>query len=80
MEGSKNSTKRKLTAINTSKIRKIPNKQPALYVKEVRKQRTNQKLAERKKQWELELNYMKQKLGKVLYKIFLYGLIYLLIY
>lgn len=27
MEGSKNSTKRKLTAINTSKIRKIPNKQ-----------------------------------------------------
>lgn len=50
MEGSKNSTKRKLTAINTSKIRKIPNKQPALYVKEVRKQRTNQKLAERKKQ------------------------------
>lgn len=28
MEGSKNSAKRKFIAINTSKIRKIPNKQP----------------------------------------------------
>ena len=37
MKGSKNSSKRKFTVINTSKIRKISNKL-TLYLKEIRKQ------------------------------------------
>ena len=48
MEGSKNSAKRKLTGINTSKIRKIPNKQPDFMCQRSQEAKNNPKVSRKK--------------------------------
>ena len=64
MEGSKNSAKIKFTATNTSKIRKIPNKQPDFTFQRNQETKNKPKVSRKKEAMRIRAKKDMEEMGK----------------